>query len=172
MGPYLTIKSWISYVGHCSILLRCLQTSSWFRRHCMLIYVQVYMDEVQPAAAQHGKDGRSVVCVIEGGPGLCSVRPVCWKFGYPSCLRPVDKHAYHTNCFLLICCFATNTQQQSIRHSVKPSCSSCHWSFHGCTRVARSWPAFIYLFIYLLTICNKTLKTYFSFVKIHAIGGL
>jgi len=31
---------------------------------------------------------------------------------------------------------------------------------------------FIYLFIYLLTICNKTLKTYFSIVKILAIGGL
>jgi len=28
------------------------------------------------------------------------------------------------------------------------------------------------LFIYLLTICNKTLKTYFSIVEIHAIGGL
>jgi len=30
---------------------------------------------------------------------------------------------------------------------------------------------FIY-FIYLLTICNKTLKTYFSIVKIYTIGGL
>jgi len=29
-----------------------------------------------------------------------------------------------------------------------------------------------YLFIYLLTFCNKTLKTYFSIVKIHAIDGL
>jgi len=74
------------------------------------------MDAVQPAAAQHGKDGRSVVCAAsdpgwttEGGLGLSSACPVCSKFEYSSWLTPVDEQAHHANCFLLCCCSATDS---------------------------------------------------------------
>jgi len=132
-------------------------------RHCKTsdLHVCVYwwhwaMDPVQPVAAQQGKDGCSVVCVVslaasdprwtnDGGLGLCSARPVCSQSGYPFCLIPINGHAHHTNYFLLFCCSATNIHHQSIpvsQPAVLCSRSTCHWSFHGCTMVVHfslSW---------------------------------
>jgi len=89
-------------------------------------------DAVQPAAAQHDKDGRSVVCVVSSAasdPGWsiegAGARTLFSQSGLfeiwnPSWLRPVDEHARHTNCFLLFCCSATDTHSisQSTRCAV------------------------------------------------------
>jgi len=136
--------------------LRPIQFDLWF----YLISIDWYNkgklmtnDAVQPTAAQHDKDGRSVVCVVSSA----GIRSRMNQWGWARTFRSVRNLGTHLNSDLSMnthitrtvsCCFAVLRQfAASVDSSVNPSCSrsSCHWSFHGWTMVVRRWPTLLHV---------------------------
>jgi len=105
-------------------LLSSVRTCASSKPHVCMYWWRLAMDAVQLAAAQHGKDGRSVVCVFSSAasdPGWTievesDLVQTVWSIRNLGIHLDSDLSMNTHITRTVSCCFAINTQHWSIRH--------------------------------------------------------